>query len=363
VKGIREGMLCACLIAMAAPGGAQGEEPDRVRPATGTIAALSTAPEAPAQTFSERLDAGHDWLYRQMQHLFEAIDVKFAAQEQAPIVVPLSPVRMGIDLQGLHRADGLDWGGSPDLDVALALPNLEQRLKLFVTSASLQEAPTDPAEQHNPLSLGARFAPQTHLNLELGVQASRSPAAFAALRWAQTVSIGPVSLYPFIKPYVQSGVGIGASGGLAVEAWSDRWMLRSASYANWVRNAAATGWSQTMLFGYARAVIQERRYDLVATGQDLACGVIGRLSVNGDRTSRTSAYEASVLMKRPIHGGWLFAYIEPYTQWNRSSDWHPDIGVRAGLDVLFWGLASAPGEVRTYCAAGGPDHDPASHAQ
>ncbi len=352
MRGIRATILCAWVVVLAAPIGARCEEPERVRPATGTVGALPEAPEQTADTFARRLDVGHDWLYRQMQRFFEALDMKFDTPSQAPMVVPLSPVRIGIDLQVLHRADGVDVGGSPDLEVALALPNLERRLKLFVTSASLQEAPVDPSEEHNPLSLGARFSPQTHLNLELGVQASQSPSAFAAIRWAQTVSLGPLSLYPFIKPYVQSGVGIGASGGVVLEAWDDRWVLRSSSYANWVRNASATGWTQTMIFGYARAVIQERRYDLVATGQDLACGVIARFSVNGDRASRTSEYEASVLMKRPIHGGWLFGFIEPVTQWNRTSGWHPDIGVRAGLDVLFWGLASAPGEVRSYCGSG-----------
>lgn len=329
------------------------DEPERVRPATGAVSALPKPSQRPPSTVAERLDAGHDWLYRQMQHWFETLDIQFGAPSQAPIVVPLSPVRIGVDLQLLHRADGFDLQGARDLEVALALPNIEKRLKLFVTSASLQEAPADPTEEHNPLSLGARFAPQTHLNMELGVQASSTPAAFAAVRWTQTMSLGSVSMYPFIKPYVQSGVGIGASGGFALEAWDDRWMVRSTSYANWVRNASATGWSQTLVFGYARAVLQERRYDLFATGHDLACGIVARFTVSGDRTSRTSGYEASVLMKRPIHGGWIFGYIEPVTQWNRASGWHPDVGVRAGLDVLFWGLASVPGEVHTVCGSGG----------
>jgi hypothetical protein len=41
------------------------------------------------------------------------------------------------------------------------------------------------------------------------------------------------------------------------------------------------------------------------------------------------------------------------TQWNRTYGWHPDIGFRMGFDVLFWGLASVPGEVRSYCASAG----------
>lgn len=36
---------------------------------------------------------------------------------------------------------------------------------------------------------------------------------------------------------------------------------------------------------------------------------------------------------------------------NRTFDWHPDIGIRMGFDVLLWGLASVPTEVSSYCGS------------
>jgi hypothetical protein len=60
-------------------------------------------------------------------------------------------------------------------------------------------------------------------------------------------------------------------------------------------------------------------------------------------------YEASVLVKRPLHGGWLYGYIEPVVRWDRAFRWHPDIGVRIGFDALFWRLVSLPAEVVIYC--------------
>jgi hypothetical protein len=346
-------LAIAALIALLATSlRAESQGPEQVRPSTGPVAKLRKASTEVVHTLGKRLDRGHDWLYRRLQHFFEKIDLKFGSPDQAPIVVPLSPVRIGFDAQFLHRPDGIDSSAYRELEAALALPNIERRMKLFVTSADVQETPVDPAEEHNPLSFGAQFSPQSHLNLELGVRGSTSPSAFAAVRWAPTTwSLGPLSIYPFVKPYVQSGMGIGTSGGIALEAWSDRWMVRSASYADWVRDTSATNWSQTLVFGYARAVIQERRYDRFAIGHDLACGVVGRLSVSGDQSSRATLYEISVLMKRPLHEGWLFGYVEPVTQWNRTYGWHPDIGFRMGFDVLYWGLASVPGEVRTYCAS------------
>jgi hypothetical protein len=287
--------------------------------------------------------------YRHLQHFFENVDLRFAAPEQAPIVVPLSPLRVGFDSEFVHRQNGLGIVATPDFEATLLLPNLEQRFKIFVTSADLQEAPGDPTEERNPLHVGARFVPRSHISFELAVRANFSPSAFGAIRWAPEFDAGTLGIYPFIKTYVESGLGIGTSGGVALERWSDRWVVRSASYANWVHNTAATDWSQSLLVGYAQAVIQARRYDRFATSHDLACGVAACVRVSGDRTSRTSLYEGSVLMKRPLHGGWLFGYVEPVVQWNRNFQWHSDIGVRVGLDALFWGLASLPAEVATYC--------------
>ncbi len=349
----RLAILAVLIVFLATSSRAESEGPERVRPSTGTFGKLRDASSEVTDTLGKRLDSGHDWLYRRLQRLFEKIDLEFGSPNQAPIVVPLSPVRIGLDAQFLHRPDGVDFSGTRELDVALALPNIERRLKLFVTSTDVQETPLDPAEQHNPVTFGALFAPERDLRLELGVQTSTTKTAFAAVRWAPTLSLGAVSLYPLVKPYVESGVGVGTTGAIALETWSDQWMVRSTSYADWVRNTSDTSWSQSVVFGYARAVIQEHRYDRFATGHDLACGAVVRLAVSGDRASRATLYEVSVLMKRPLHGGWLFGYIEPVTQWSRTYDWHPDIGVRMGFDMLFWGLASVPGEVSSYCGSAG----------
>ena len=53
---------------------------------------------------------GHDWLYRRLEHWFEDIDVRFAQSEQAPIVVPLSPPRIGLASEFVHRRGGVEFG-------------------------------------------------------------------------------------------------------------------------------------------------------------------------------------------------------------------------------------------------------------
>ena len=55
------------------------------------------------------------------------------------------------------------------------------------------------------------------------------------------------------------------------------------------------------------------------------------------------------MFKRPLRGGWLFAYAEPLVRWEHDSAWHPDAGIRVGLDALFWGLSSLPAAVASQC--------------
>jgi len=337
------------LIAAAILGPARGAEPEQVTPSTGTFGELRTASTELAHSLGERLDKGHDWLYRHLQNLLENVDTRFAGVDRAPVTVPLSPLRIGFDSALLRRQGGWRLVGNPDLEATLRLPNIERRFKVFVSSTDLPEFPGDPALEDTPLRAGLRFAPRSHLDFDLGMRVKTSPSLFAALKWTPEMAAGATRIFPFAKTYVESGLGFGVSGGVALERWAGLWVARSASFADWRQRTSDTAWTHSFAFGYARAVIQEQRYDRLATGHDLACGALARLAFSGDRLSRAVAYEASVLAKRPLRGGWLYGYVEPVVRWERSTGWHPDAGVRFGIDALFWGLAAQPAEVASYC--------------
>ncbi len=319
---------------------AQAEEPERVRPSGGTFAGLRRTSTAVAHSVGERLDKGHDWLYRRLEHFLVTVDQHYADPQRAALVVPLSPLRIDFDTEFLNRQHGLSLAPRPDFDATLRLPNIERRLRIFISSSNLAEAPENPALEHSPVRAGVRFEQHSHVDVDVGVRVKLKPTVFAALRWAPQYSFGNSRLYPLLKPYVESGLGLGVGGGFTLERWSGRWVVRSSSYTNWLRNTSATSWAQTLLLGHAQAVIQEREYGKFTAGRDLACGTVLRLLASGDRLSSASLYEFSVMFKRPLHGGWLYGYFEPLMRWERGSDWHPDAGFRIGLDALFWGLAS-----------------------
>jgi hypothetical protein len=184
-------ILCTLLAFIAIALRAEAQDPDWVRPSTGTVGELRRASADAADTVGEYLDAGHDWLYRH-----------------------------------------------------------ERRLKVFVTNMDLQESsPTDPTLDRSPIRAGLRFVPLSHLDFELGARAKVWPSLFAALRWTLEFAVGGLRVYPFAKGYAESGLGLGASGGITLERWSDRWVVRSASYANCAHNTGATDWAQTFFVG------------------------------------------------------------------------------------------------------------------
>jgi hypothetical protein len=324
----------------AAEQSAAPESPEHVYPSSGTFSGLRRASNSVTHNLGERLDKGHDWLYRRLEHLIVSVDQRYADPNRTALLVPLSPLRIEFDSEILNRQHGLGFSPRFNFDATIRLPNIERRLRLFITSSNLSEAPGNAALERNPVRAGVRFVPHSHVDFDIGVRVKFKPTAFAALRWAPQFDLGSAKLYPLIKPYLESGLGLGVSAGLTLEQWHGRWVARSSSYGNWLRNTAATTWAQTLLVGHAQSVIQERQYGRFTAGRDLACGTVVAITASGNHLSSASLYEFSVLFKRPLHGGWLYGYVEPLVRWELGSDWHPDAGIRIGLDALFWGLAA-----------------------
>jgi hypothetical protein len=347
----RRGLLSKALLCLLLTSGTRAEEaaPGQVRPSTGTFSGLHRGSMRVARTVGERLDKGHDWLYRRLEKMLVTVDQRYAVPQRAPLLVPLSPLRIDLVTEFLNRQHGLGLAPRVEFDATLRLPNIERRMRIYISSGNLSEAPGNPAIDRNPVRAGVRFVPHSHIDVDFGVRVKFKPVVYAALRWAPQFDVGQARLYPLVKPYLESGLGLGVSSGIALERWHERWVVRSSSFANWRRTTSATSWDQTLLIGHAQSVIQERQYGKFTAGRDLACGTIVRALASGDRLSSASLYEISVLFKRPLHGGWLYGYFEPLVRWERGSDWHPDSGFRIGLDALFWSLAADSATAASVC--------------
>ncbi len=74
------------------------------------------------------------------------------------LVLPVSPLRVDFDGDFLHKPSGFGLASARSYDATLRVPNLEHRLRLFITNDSLQETPVvDPAQEQNPVRAGLRW--------------------------------------------------------------------------------------------------------------------------------------------------------------------------------------------------------------
>ena len=292
----------------------------------------------PPNGTGNRLDHWHDRLYIGMQNLIERTDQKFADDCLRPLPTPAAPFRLGVD--SLVVEDGeMALNASVDLDVLLELPNIEKRLRLFITNDDVQESPGEQGRRSN-LRAGLRLPAFRALDFDVGLRADFPDAAFMSLRWQRDYSHGDLHVQPFAKLYLQTGDGLGFVSGLTFDRWQDRWLLRSSSYANWRKDRAATEWTQTMLVANISEIIRFARYGPIVRGRDLAGGVGLQLLASGERISTTDTYELSVFAKQPTRKRWLYWRVTPLVRWQRGNNWRAEPGLYVGAEALFWGLAT-----------------------
>lgn len=295
------------------------------------------APAPPAEAAS-RIDRAHDWLYLRMQDWATRLDQRFVHEDETPEPTPPTPFRISLDLQAIDRPGTVEYDASLDVDLLLQLPNLEKRLKIFLTSDEVDEAPTLSDEQRR-VRAGARLTLRDYLSFDLGVRLDLPPVAFTALRWQRQLVAGGWDVEPFAKVYLESGDGLGAAAGVTFDYWHNRWLTRSASYVNWQHEKDATEWTQSVLLANAREILRFGRYGSIVRGSDLVRAVGVQALASGERTSRTDTYELSFFVKQPTGRNWLYWHVTPLVRWEREYGWHPDYGIRAGIDVLFWDLS------------------------
>lgn len=324
-----------------ANGGAKRDAIARYRPTeitTDEVQAINAGQIAPPLDFSQRLDDAHDRLYTRFQRLVEATDNRYARKDRELKPVPAAPFRIGLTSEVLDRSDGVDVSLDLDVDVSLRLPNLEDRMRIFITSIELDEAPQVAGDDSN-LRAGLRYQLQKYVNFDIGVKLDLPPVAFMAVKWSREYRLGRWDFYPFAKLFAETDESIGYAAAATFDRWSGRRLLRSSSYAKWRNDRDKTEWSQSLVFAWAEQLIVPDRYGSYLRARDIGKGVAVHLLASGLDAHGVNYYEAGVMIKRPTANPWLFWFVEPLVRWDRDYDWDSDPGIRIGLDALFWDLA------------------------
>lgn len=328
--------LVAGLATAASPATGDGNTEGNALADAEVAVATSTSPRP-----SSRLDRTHDWLYLRMQRWAGALDHKFVREGEVEEPVPPSPFRLGLESEYIDRDDGADINGRIDLDLILQLPNLEKRLKIFVTSDSVEESPSRLSERERNVRAGFRLRSNDFLDFDVGLRADVPPVAFTSVRWQRQYGAGGWDIEPFTKVYLETKDGFGVAGGVTFDRWMNRFLVRSSTYANWRHDKDETRWTQSVMFAHAREILRFGRYGAIVRGSDLvrAIGIQALASGEGERASGVDTYEVNVFAKMPTSRNWLYWYVTPMVRFERKYDWNADPGIRAGVDILFWDLS------------------------
>lgn len=322
--------LAALLVATTAP----AEEPATLRPSQETVASLRAQSEP-----GDAMDRWHDGFFLGVQDFISRLDARFVKEGETALPVPVSPFRIGVESEAIHRANGsVELRPRADLDLLLKLPNLERRLQLFVTSDTVSESPLA-HRASSAIRAGLRLGVLRDIDFDLGLQAELPSVAFASLRWQRSVGMGSWQLQPLAKLYVESGRGLGAAAGASFDRWWDHAVFRASSYASWHHDSGNTDFTQSFTIARAAEVLRQGRYSDVVDGRDLTRGYGLQLLANGTRDTGAQRYEASFFIKRPTATRWLYWSVAPLVNWEKRQGWHPDPGIRIAVDALFWDVS------------------------
>ncbi len=288
--------------------------------------------------FQQRLDYVHDRVYTKMQGFVEATDRHFAPDDKPGSAVPAAPFRIGSSLLVLDQADGTHLDGEVNLDIALQLPNLERRLRIFVTSEQLDAGARDRNES-TAYRAGLRYELLRYLNFDLGIRIDVPPVAFASVQWSREIGLGSWDFYPLAKVFAETRESVGYATGATFDQWSGRQLLRSSTYAKWRHDRDRMEWSQTLIYARAHELIVPDRYGSYPAADDIGRGWGVRLLASGEDGHHVDRYESGLFLRGRAPNRWLFWYVEPLVRWERERHWSADPGIRVGIDMLFWDLA------------------------
>ncbi len=297
-----------------------------------------TAGVRPPLDFQQRVDHAHDRTYTWMQGVVEGTDHRFADKDRELSPVPAAPFRLGVMAETIDRSGGSEFNLDVNFDIALSLPNIEKRLRIFVTSDDLDEAPRNPNDGSS-LRAGLRYPLGHYFDFDLGVRVNVPPVAFASVKWTREIQLGDWDFYPFAKIFAETKESVGYAAATTFDRWSGQHLLRSSTYAKWRKDRNRTQWSQTFIYARAHELIVPDRYGSYPRANDIGRGWGVRLLASGEGTSEVTYYEAGVFYARPTANHWLFWSVEPLVNWDRNYDWKADPGVRLGINALFWDLA------------------------
>ncbi|HBA83832.1 MAG TPA: hypothetical protein DCZ95_07045 [Verrucomicrobia bacterium] len=284
-----------------------------------TFAGLSTN-----RVWNGRLDIFHEWLGDQLDGHVKRVDAFFADEAFSEVSSSSFKLKLYVKI----KKDAPAVKATPALDSKLALPNLENKLHVFVDNIAPDQLPgADPTDRKSRLQLGLRtLMPQwgkSSIKLDNGVRWSGEPIAFSSLKWQRRIPLGVWSLDVQEKGYWYSDDGFGEQTQMN---WT-RWVMpdlgfRSTTAAQWTETSNGLEMEQTLRLGY----IIEHGKKGVAFQASVFPQKVAPVYINNSLVNLT--------YRVLIYRQWLYFEVTPQLEFPYDEDYQATPSIRVGVDMF-----------------------------
>ncbi len=324
--------------------------------------AVEAAPEEEPQenTDDNWLDHTRNWLYDTSHGAVVWLDNKWADEQRQDVVeTPPSRFLLGVQASVELKSEGtIDFSPVVDFDTDVELPNLEERLKLFITTRDPTELDGATSfEEDSALRVGASKGFLENWKASAGIKTKWLPEIFTFVEWGPRYGdLEGWSTYPKLKFFWESEDKFGTSTSLVFNRWRNRMLFRQTFSGKITQDevdsdeskamnpdspqfgddGGGVRWLASTTLGYVPHLLDERDYGRRVGGKDVARGSGIRGQIRGNAVKSLEA-KVTLFHKRPIYKDFLYLVLAPEVVWDEEEAWKEEYVFNIGVEMLLWG--------------------------
>jgi len=293
---------------------------------------------------------------QRLHQLAKNIDLRFVADSDTPKPVPQPKMRLGVAAEIDRDAEQpLDLRPLVDVNLDVQLPNLEDSLKVFLTSTDQAALPGDAIpDAERGLSFGLRSLFSKNWNASSGLKIRSKPLVFAHLDWQKTsVRSNDWQSYPRMRFLWDNEEHFGVLSSTVLNRHSEGHVWRTGASVKWTEQLRdedalqardpdwlgtpgdGRGWRWQLMGLYGRALylLPDTSQTRLMGGADIASGQGLSLTVSGDSIALRE-YRLNFLWKRPLKQRYLYYFVSPQLSQADENNFKSVYRLRIGLEML-----------------------------
>ncbi len=307
-------------------------------------------------SWAERLDYIHNNLTYDMQGYVDQADSLFQDDSIETKPIPESYFQLGLYSE-VEDNKGISFRLSPDINADIKIPNIEERLRLFIDTKNSDDLPgTTVMERESGFNAGLRKVTKL-FRFDAGIKIRLPPVLFGRVDWRQDWYVERWKIYPLGRIYWESDDGYGLLTSISAHRYiGKRILIKSITAAKWTEKSnshaprppdyppdeyyetdAGVEWEQSLAAGYISKVMRSKDIGSNLSLKNVAEATGLRLSLfgNTERVGGIERVRLSLGHRRPIYKNWIFLMITPEVEWRKEDDWLLVPKIRVGIDMLF----------------------------